>query len=82
MRDQLMDVLEDLARHHIHTNRGQDRLTNGCFPAEANALKLLAENGRFRITKRYSRTVSGYWPENEPKNEPREGAVDTKKEVG
>ena len=72
MRDQLMDLLENLAKHHIHTNRGQDKITTGCFPAESNALKLLAENGRFRITKRYGHTVSGYWPGNEPKEELKE----------
>ena len=68
MRNQLMDVLEDLARHHLHTNP-TDKKTIGCFHAESNALNLLAESGRFKITKRYGRTVSGYWPENEPKGE-------------
>ena len=71
MRDQLMGVLEDLAKHHIHTNH-TDKKTVGCFGAESNALKLLSENGRFRITKRHGNTVTGYWPENEPKDEPKE----------
>ena len=64
--NELLNVLENLARHHLHTNRTDGGKTTGCFDAESAALETLAANGRFTITKKYGRTRTGYWPENRP----------------
>ena len=34
--------------------------------ADADALRTLAEHGRFRIIRECGRMVVGYWPENDP----------------
>ena len=70
MNEELLELLEDLCRHHVHTNKA-DGKTVGCVSAESEALEALAKAGRFRVVRRYGRTVTGYWPENEPKEEPK-----------
>ena len=69
--NELTDVLENLARHYIHTSQ-IDKKTVGCFEAESDALELLETHKRFRIIRKYGKTRTGYWPENEPKDEPKE----------
>ena len=71
-----LDPLEDMARQHCHTGtasrdyNGQVAGTlvtdSGALSANAEALRTLAENGRFRIVAAHNRMVVGYWPENDP----------------
>ena len=72
----LLDALESMARQHCDTRKvGRDYLgqvagTNvtdsGALSANAEALSILAENGRFRVVADCGRMVVGYWPENDP----------------
>jgi|ERR1035441_828436 hypothetical protein len=71
----LLDALEDMARQHCYTNRTlktyqgviEIKTTDsGALSANADALRTLAEHGRFRIIRECGRMVVGYWPENDP----------------
>lgn len=63
--DELLDVLESMARQHCHTDK--DGMTDsGAITASAEALLLLNEHRRFRVKKDYGRMVCGYWPEHDP----------------
>jgi hypothetical protein len=67
---QLLDALEDMARQHCHTALpdAAEPLTtdSGAITANAEALELLAEEGRFRVIRGFGRMVVGYWPEHDP----------------
>jgi fructosamine-3-kinase len=66
--NELLDVLENLCRHHLHHN-GKDVVA--CFTAESDALEALAEANRFVITKKYGRTRTGRWADDVDK--PKQG---------
>lgn len=70
-----LDDLEEMARQHCYTNKhwktyqGKDEINitdSGGLSSDASALRVLAENNRFRIEREYNRMVVGYWPENDP----------------
>lgn len=72
----ILDALEDMCRQHCFTNpvatlyKGESQVDitdSGALSANALALRVLAEHGRFRIVREYGRMVAGYWPENDPK---------------
>lgn len=74
--DPILDALEDMCRQHCFTNpqervyQGESQVDitdSGALSANALALRVLAEHGRFRIVREYGRMVLGYWPENDPK---------------
>lgn len=68
--DELLDALQAMAEQWCHTDgpRGKEPgLTDsGAITANAEALHLLAEHGRFRIVRELGRMVCGYWPEQDP----------------
>ena len=74
MNDNLLEDLESMARQHCCTMKEctyqgqvQRNITDsGALSADADALRALAANGRFRIIREYGRMVVGYWPENDP----------------
>lgn len=71
-----LDALEDMAAQHCHTQRverdyngqvaGSLVTDSGAISANAGALELLADAGRFRIVGDLGRMVVGYWPSNDP----------------
>jgi hypothetical protein len=74
-RDKLLEALESMARQHCFTDererflRGVREINitdSGDIGANADALRTLAERGRFRIVRQAGRMVVGYWPENDP----------------
>lgn len=73
MTDDLLDELESMARQWCNTADtaeldapAEPGITDsGGISANAGALHLLAEHGRFRIEREFGRMVLGYWPENE-----------------
>jgi len=71
----LLDELESMARQHCYTDRTQktyqgvpeiNTTDSGALSADSEALRTLAQHGRFRIIREYGRMVVGYWPENDP----------------
>jgi hypothetical protein len=73
---ELLAALEDIARQHCYTNPVENvyqgvtviNITDsGALSADADALRVLAQHGRFRIIREHGRMVVGYWPENDPK---------------
>ena len=71
----LLDALESMARQHCGETPSdhpqEPLLTDSYFiSANADALELLAEEGRFRIVRSFGRMVVGYWPENDPEHKP------------
>lgn len=72
-----IDSLESMARQNCYTGiadkdyngqvKGTKVTDSGALSANADALRTLAEHGRFRVVAEYGRMVVGYWPENEPK---------------
>ena len=64
----LLDALEDMARQHCYLDgRNQPIETDsGATSADADALRLLAKYGRFRIVRDGGRMVVGFWPEHDP----------------
>lgn len=64
---ELLDTLEGITRLHVWTN-DLDKITSAsALWDEADALAVLAQYGRFRVTGGGgSRLVHGYWPENDP----------------
>jgi len=79
---QILDALQSMCYQNCYTGKverdynGQVAGTlvtdSGALSAEAEALRILAEHGRFRIVAEGGRMVVGYWPENDPQ----------KKEIG
>ncbi len=77
-----IDALESMARQHCFTeerkqgHRGQVAGTlvtdSSACSANAEALELLAQYGRFRIVANGGRMVVGYWPENDPERKGKE----------
>lgn len=77
-----IDALESMARQHCFTKAaprdhlGQVKGTlvtdSSACSANAEALELLAQYGRFRIVVSGGRMVVGYWPENDPERKGRE----------
>ena len=77
--NELLDMMEDMARQHCFTDKEvrtyhgvlEFNVTDsGASSASAEALRMLAKNGRFRILREVGRMVIGYWPENEPITHP------------
>lgn len=73
--DELLDALEEMARQHCGTEPADHptyphRTDSGALSANAEALELLAEHGRFSVTVSCGRMVCGYWPENDPGRKP------------
>lgn len=76
--NELLDMLEDMARQHcftseVRTYQGVPEFNvtdSGGISTDADALRMLAKNGRFRILREVGRMVIGYWPENEPITHP------------
>jgi hypothetical protein len=71
----LLDALEDMARQHCFIDK-QPRVrfgvsevnvtVSGALTADADALRVLAKHGRFRIVREGGRMVVGFWPEHDP----------------
>jgi len=70
-----LDQIEDMARQHCFTDKEVKRYhgvaefnvtDSGATSANADALRMLAKHGRFRIVREYGRMVVGYWPEHDP----------------
>jgi hypothetical protein len=69
-----LDQIEDMARQHCFTDKfgkhdGVPEFNisdSGGTSTDADALRMLAKYGRFRIVREYGRMVVGYWPENDP----------------
>ena len=53
---------------YLPTGPVPGRTDSGAITANAEALSLLAEHGRFRITGDFGRMVLGYWPDNDPES--------------
>jgi len=76
--NELLDMLGDMARQHCFTSEvrtyhrvpGFNVTDSGGISPDADALRLLAKNGRFRIVRECGRMVIGYWPEHEPITHP------------
>jgi len=77
----LLDGIESMARQHCYTdqicklynNIPETNITDsGASSANAEALRELAQHGRFRIVREYGRMVIGYWPENDPEKKKQE----------
>lgn len=71
--DELLDALQAMAEQHCHTERKDHpefpgRTDSGAITANAEALFMLAEHGRFRITAGCGRMVIGYWPDDDPES--------------
>lgn len=67
----LLEALEGMARQHCYTESGNALLLllmtdSYGKSANADALRLLAKHGRFRIVHESGRMVVGYWQENDP----------------
>ena len=72
----VLDALEGMARNHCYldtatkTYQGASETNvtdSGGLSADAEALRLLARHGRFRVERASGRMVVGYWPEHDPK---------------
>jgi len=71
-----LDALRSMCGQHCDTRKAEKDYNgqvagslvtdSGAITANATALQLLAEHGRFRIVAEGGRMVVGYWPENEP----------------
>jgi hypothetical protein len=61
-----IDLIEELTRQHTFTDEETKITSSGGISADADALKLLARHGRFRITHHGGRMVAGYLPEHVP----------------
>lgn len=70
-----LEDLENMARQHCFTDKkmktyqGVPEINitdSGGLSTDAEALRTLAEHGRFRIVREHGRIVVGFWPENEP----------------
>ena len=64
-----------MARQHCFTDPKQavrngvteiNTTDSGALSADADALRILASHGRFRIIREHGRMVLGYWPEHDP----------------
>lgn len=74
--DDALAALESVARQHCHTGlvacdyhgqvAGAHVTDSGAISADAEALQVLADAGRFRIVAGGGRMIVGYWPENDP----------------
>jgi hypothetical protein len=67
----LLDALEEMARQHCFTERADHplyprRTDSSALGANATALQLLSDHGRFRETISAGRMVCGYWAEHDP----------------
>ena len=80
MNDRLLDALVAMCEQHCETRvatkdyngqvAGSKVTDSGALSANAEALHLLEEHGRFRIVASGGRMVVGYWPENDPETAP------------
>ena len=73
--DPLLDMLEEMARQHCildtdeHVYNGSPEINvthSGGLSANASALRMLEDYGRFRVLREHGRMVVGYWPEHDP----------------
>ena len=68
----LLDALDDMCHQCCHKDKpdgAEPGLTDsGAITAQAEALQLLAERGRFRIVRGFGRMICGYFPEDEPES--------------
>jgi hypothetical protein len=68
--NEYLEALENMARQHCYTSsrtNAEPLLTDsGAITANGEALEILAEAKRFRITRGAGRMILGYWPENDP----------------
>lgn len=62
----LLDVLQGMAEQHCYTDKENGETDSGAISANAEALELLHDYGRFRIIREGGRMVVGYWPEHDP----------------
>lgn len=62
MIDVLLDALEDMCRQHCHSAQDGEVHSN-CLSCNADALEILAKNGRFIIERQFGRMVVGKWPD-------------------
>ena len=63
--DELLEALESMARQHCHTNPETHETDSGAISANGEALEMLHEFGRFKMTRGFGRMIVGYWPEEE-----------------
>jgi hypothetical protein len=77
MSAKYLDLIEALARQHCFTDQTERTYQgspevmvtdSGALAANAAALRMLAEHGRFRIVRECGRMVLGYWPEHDPES--------------
>ena len=70
--NEVLDALEDMARQHCFTygqDHGEPNITESqALSANAEALYVLADYGRFRVERGFGRMVIGYWPEHDPRS--------------
>lgn len=76
---EFLDQIENMARQHCFTDK-VERIFQGVrevnatdsnsLSSDAEALRTLAQQGRFRIVRQVGRMVVGYWPENDPNAAP------------
>lgn len=69
----VIDEVENSVRGRGWTDQETGKTDSGALSSVAQDLRLLAENGRFRIVSECGRMVVGYWPENDP--EKKQGAA-------
>ena len=86
-----LNQIEAMARkrcytaRQIRTYRGDLEFNitdSGADQDDADALRVLAEHGRFRIVRERGRMVVGYWPENDPNASAYPRAVASRGEAG
>jgi hypothetical protein len=67
--DELLEALDSMARQHCGTDT-TGMTSSGAITANADAMLLLEQYRRFRVTKDFGRMVCGHWPENDPNKTP------------
>ena len=63
---EMLDALENMSRSECYTDEDGKFTSSGALSTHADALRVLAAKGRFRMTRNQGRMVVGYWPENDP----------------
>jgi hypothetical protein len=68
-RFELAEALANLAAQHCPRNPITRKTTNGRSLENAEALRLLAAHGRFRVLRDADGEVAGYWPGDDPQKQ-------------
>ena len=70
--EEVLEALESMARQHCFTygpDHSEPNITESqALSANAEALYVLADYGRFRVERSFGRMVIGYWPEHDPRS--------------